>query len=589
MHLKVLACDLDGTLADEDRVLPATWDALRRARDAGFALVLVTGRRLDTFVTAGPFEAVFQAIVAEDGAAIYLPNVDSVLLPFGQLSPLLLAQLESLGIPLERGVAIAATHVPHDEPILELLRKHREGVTIEYNRGAVMVLPAGATKGTGLRVALAELGYSPHNVLACGDAENDHSLLELAELGVAVAGAAPELKLRADAILAEPGSAGVRAMLDDLVAGRLPAHRLRPGRGIVLGRRSADAPAPICPIELLGGNVGLFGSSGSGKSWLAGLFAEELLRAGYQILVLDPEGDYRGLRAFPHSLALGPDEAHLPAVETVVALLEYTQVSLIVDLSSCDRDFARDYLCNLMPAVAGLRATRGRPHWVLFDEVHAFCGGAEGPIGAALRVLMAEGGVGLVTYRPSLVDESLLAALQHWIVRRLAVAEEIDRLVRCLPGARCLPDAGRIRSLGPDEALVCISPHEPGASAAVAVLRIEPERRSVPHVRHLHKYLRAPLPERERFAFRPDADGVVPASAASLWDFVQAIPRLPIETLRYHLERADFERWIEGTLHDRALAEDMRRLSRRGLGDAELRDSLAAAAGHRFRELERLL
>ena len=52
-----------------------------------------------------------------------------------------------------------------------------------------MVLPLGATKGTGLAYALHELGYSPHNVAACGDAENDRSLFEVAEYAAAVANA----------------------------------------------------------------------------------------------------------------------------------------------------------------------------------------------------------------------------------------------------------------------------------------------------------------------------------------------------------------------------------------------------------------
>ena len=66
-----------------------------------------------------------------------------------------------------------------------------------------MVMPPGATKGTGLQYALSELGYSPRNVLACGEAENDVSLFAVAELAIAIANAPDTLKELADAALLE--------------------------------------------------------------------------------------------------------------------------------------------------------------------------------------------------------------------------------------------------------------------------------------------------------------------------------------------------------------------------------------------------
>jgi hydroxymethylpyrimidine pyrophosphatase-like HAD family hydrolase len=44
MMPRALACDYDGTLATEDRLVPATLAALERARTAGLRLVLLTGR-----------------------------------------------------------------------------------------------------------------------------------------------------------------------------------------------------------------------------------------------------------------------------------------------------------------------------------------------------------------------------------------------------------------------------------------------------------------------------------------------------------------------------------------------------------------
>jgi len=217
MHLKVLACSLDGTLAQDGRVFAETWQTLRQAKLAGLTIILATGRILDSFVTKGPYAELFAAIVAEDGAVVYFPQRDAVIRPFGQLPSSVLERLENTGVPMRRGMAIVATHVPHDKVVLEELRNSGGGATVEYNRGAVMILPPGATEGTGLHYALRELGYSPRNVVACGDAENDRSLFEMVELSAAVKNASAEIQPLADVMLSQPNGAGVQALVGELL------------------------------------------------------------------------------------------------------------------------------------------------------------------------------------------------------------------------------------------------------------------------------------------------------------------------------------------------------------------------------------
>lgn len=82
-----------------------------------------------------------------------------------------------------------------------------------YNRGELMVAPAGTTKGTGLLVALADLGISPHSTIGIGDAENNHALLDHCEIGVAVANAVAPIKNAADIVLDEPDGEGIAGFL----------------------------------------------------------------------------------------------------------------------------------------------------------------------------------------------------------------------------------------------------------------------------------------------------------------------------------------------------------------------------------------
>ena len=92
-------------------------------------------------------------------------------------------------------------------------------VQIAFNRGIALAAPAGVTKAAGLRAALDALRLSPHNVVSVGNAVNDHGLLALAELGVAVANAVDDLKLHADYVTREAAAAGaleiVNALVDD--------------------------------------------------------------------------------------------------------------------------------------------------------------------------------------------------------------------------------------------------------------------------------------------------------------------------------------------------------------------------------------
>ena len=61
--------------------------------------------------------------------------------------------------------------------MLDTIRDLGLELQVIFNKGAVMVLPAGVNKASGLAAALADLGLSPHNVVGVGDAENDHAFL----------------------------------------------------------------------------------------------------------------------------------------------------------------------------------------------------------------------------------------------------------------------------------------------------------------------------------------------------------------------------------------------------------------------------
>ncbi len=593
-HLIVMSCDLDGTLVESGQVspqlTPEMWTTLQRARMRNFILILVTGRTLDSIVAEGPYVEFFESIVAENGAVVYFPRRDVVSLPFGRVDPELLQRLDALKVPLERGMAIAATWRPHDETVLKTLRETRSGVTVEYNLDALMVLPVGATKGAGLLYALRELGYSPHKVVACGDGENDRSLFEAAELAVAVANARPSLKEVADVVLEQPDATGVQALITGLLEGRFPVRRPRPERQLTLGQRLGGAPVQLEPSVLAESNLGIFGASASGKSWLAGLIAEGLLTQGYQVCIIDPEGDYRSLGASPQTLLLGGPGKPLPAVSDVISFGEWHDVSLVLDLSMYAAAERAAYLVEFLRGLRGLRARRGRPHWVLVDETQNFCPQEGSELTGLLLEGMTWGGFCVVAYRPSQMAPDLLAALDHWLITRLNLAREIDRLRPRLSHYEGGPAAlEQLPTLAKGQAYLAFGAINGWLPPANEVVRFRVGQRTMPHVRHLHKYLRADLPVPKRFYFCDGEGRGLGRTAANLWEFREAIRDVPVVSLQYHLERGDLERWLMAVLHDDELARQMHKLSERGLTGAALRQALLGAVVQRYDELDRLV
>src|SRR5688500_12223093 len=239
MRYLALAMDYDNTLATNGRVAEATRLALERLRASGRRAILVTGRRLDDLSAVCECTHIFDYVVAENGAVLYEPQSREITLlaepPPGEL----VAALRRRGVqPLEVGRVIVATHAPQETQVIETIRERGLELQVIFNREAVMVLPAGINKASGTRLALRNLGMSPHEVVAIGDAENDHSFLRLAECPVAVANAVDSIKAIAAFVTAGSAGDGVIEVIDELIANDLgPIDTQLMRRHVALGTR----------------------------------------------------------------------------------------------------------------------------------------------------------------------------------------------------------------------------------------------------------------------------------------------------------------------------------------------------------------
>lgn len=218
-RLRAFATDFDGTLAHEGAVPEAALDGLKRLREAGYAVIMVTGREIEDLATVFSHMDLFDLIVAENGAVLFSPR-DGFAQCLAEPPPQKFAELlRSHGVaPISFGHVIVATWEPHEGAVLEAIRELGLELRIIFNKGAVMILPPGVNKASGLEVALMEFGLTPAEVVAVGDAENDHAMFDLARFPVAVANALPVLKEHAKFVTQSPRGEGVVELIDMLLA-----------------------------------------------------------------------------------------------------------------------------------------------------------------------------------------------------------------------------------------------------------------------------------------------------------------------------------------------------------------------------------
>jgi len=219
MRFHVLATDYDGTLAHDGVVRESTLVALARLRETGRKLILVSGRELPDLERTFAHLELFDLAVLENGALLYRPS-DKESKTFGDPPPeAFVEELKRRGVhEISVGQVIVATWEPYATTILEVIHDLGLDLQVIFNKDAVMVLPAGVNKATGLTAALAHLGRSLHETVGVGDAENDLSFLAVCACAVAVANALPSVKERANWVTPGDRGTGVRQLIDRLIA-----------------------------------------------------------------------------------------------------------------------------------------------------------------------------------------------------------------------------------------------------------------------------------------------------------------------------------------------------------------------------------
>jgi len=214
---RLLAFDHDETLAMDGRMHPSAAGALAEARRAGWRLALVTGRTFDRLVEICPELSLFDFVVPENGCMLHTPATGAVEDLVAGPVERLRARLEAASIPFFPGRVVTITKRRYEAEVYAVLDSDGLAFDCFPNRPAVMIVPRGTSKATGLAAGLARLGIGPREVIAVGDDENDLALLEAVGLRVAVGNAIDAVKAAADLVLDAPNGEGVAAFVRERV------------------------------------------------------------------------------------------------------------------------------------------------------------------------------------------------------------------------------------------------------------------------------------------------------------------------------------------------------------------------------------
>jgi hydroxymethylpyrimidine pyrophosphatase-like HAD family hydrolase len=562
MRYMALATDYDGTLAADGLVAEEAWQAVKRLRDSGRKVILVTGRELEELQSICPNLEWFDRVVAENGGLLYRPATREQKI-LGPPPPKEFIQalhdrgLTQLGI----GKTIVATFKPHETVVIQAIRDLGLELQVIFNKDAVMILPPGVNKATGLQAALEELDLSPHNVVAVGDAENDHAFLALCECSAAVANALPTLKGRADIVLHGDHGHGVIELIDQLLAGDLARRDDESKRHrILLGRRK-DGEEVHLPAY--GAMVLVAGPSGSGKSTVTTGLMERLAAAGYQFCVVDPEGDYDNIK---EAIVLG-DTEHTPSVDEVQKLLRQAKQNVVVNMLRVPMGDRALFCASLLLRLQELRAQTGRPHWLIFDEAHhVFPAEWEG---AAVSLPQQLETALLITVHPEHVSPEVL---QH-VNTVVAVGNEpVQTLSEFAAVVGRAPPRSADTELAHGEVLIW----QPGQDRQPPfVVEVEPghtERR-----RHSRKYAEGLLVPERSFYFRGPEEKLN-LRAHNLILFMEMAEGVDDATWLHHFRQGDFSRWFREGIGDKSLASEAEEIeSHRDLSAAEGRERIRAA------------
>lgn len=206
-------------------------------------------------------------------------------------------------------------------------------------------------------------------------------------------------------------------------------------------RIAADLQMPVNAVTQ---TLSCIGRKGAGKTYLATLIAEQMLDAGAQVVVLDPVGNWFGLRVAADGkskgkdiFVLGGEHGDVPLTPEggarIARFLVEKRVSAVLDVSGFRQAERKRFAAALGEELFHLKKTQRTPVHLFLEEAQVFAPQRPGPdearmLGAfeAIVRLGRNYGIGctLVTQRPQSVNKEVLSQVECLCVLQVNGAHE---------------------------------------------------------------------------------------------------------------------------------------------------------------------
>lgn len=219
--MKAIAVDIDGTITNQNRkICVNAINALRKAEDNGYPIILVTGNVLCAAKMVAVMVGTSGGIVGENGGFIQTKKRNLVLGDIEKCKPAYeflkskhdVEKTEFSDIRLSE-IAIVRNI---DVSIVKETVKNFD-VEVYDTKFAIHLTDPEVNKGKSLEIVAKDMGITLDEIMAIGDSENDLEFLEVAGFKIAVANADEELKENTDYITKKPYGNGTAEAIEKFI------------------------------------------------------------------------------------------------------------------------------------------------------------------------------------------------------------------------------------------------------------------------------------------------------------------------------------------------------------------------------------
>lgn len=179
----------------------------------------------------------------------------------------------------------------------------------------------------------------------------------------------------------------------------------------------------------------IIGQSGSGKSFLMGIVAEELGKLGLPFCIIDTEGEYSSLKAeLPNLLIVGGDAGDLPITVNMEKLFLSSitdSIPMVLDVSDVVQK--QELVYKALSTLYAIEENSRKPFLVLIEEADKFAPQIVHQKINIIEELSVRGrkrGIGLLiaTQRPSNISKNVLSQCSYGFIGKLTIENDLNAI-----------------------------------------------------------------------------------------------------------------------------------------------------------------